>query len=161
MDPVDRNMRLNRQPAAVLAGGERSVIVVTSAALLGLFCMEGATLLRAVSPEFRDVIATFTWNDDITEILDVTRWLVCFPNARAANFYEATVPAKAFVRLRDVAKLDLSYACFPKAAFVAEHYPRLTSLTVREEGGHASGGSEENSSLTDEAWQLSIVSAHS
>jgi hypothetical protein len=47
MELTNRNTRRNpTEPAAALAGGDRSVIVVTTA-LLGFFNMKGATVLRA------------------------------------------------------------------------------------------------------------------
>lgn len=125
------------EPAAVLAGGERSVIVVTTAALLGFSCMEEATVLRAVSSDFRDATAAFIW-DDIAciEGSRVVQWRACFPNAQRASVFRArvrpssTVPAEAFVHLRGIVTLKLSLSCFPVAALVAEQYAQLTSLKL-------------------------------
>jgi len=80
---TQRNMRQNTaEPAAVLAGGERSVVVVSSAALLRFFCMKGATALRAVSSELRDAIAAFAWINEMTLRIHgrhIMQWRICFP----------------------------------------------------------------------------------
>lgn len=61
MEPVNTRQHV-AGPAAVLTGGERSVIVV-AASLLGFFNTKEAAVLRTVSSEPRDAIATFLWND--------------------------------------------------------------------------------------------------
>lgn len=118
------------QPAAQLSGGERSVIVVTSA-LLNSFDIKGATVLRAVSSEFRDAIASFPWDDQCAHVIThIVKWRLCFRNARVANLSDRIVPYEAFVFLRDVATLNLARSNFPMAALCASHYPKLVSLNL-------------------------------
>jgi hypothetical protein len=126
--------------------------------------MKGATVLRAVSSELRDAIAAFTWNDANKLFLDrsyVMKWRACFPNARAANLRNTTVPAEAFVLLRDLVTLDLQFSDYSAAALVAEHYSRLTSLSLAEKDrdfNYHSQDEEEDWRLTDAS--LGAISRH-
>jgi hypothetical protein len=125
----ERSVKLETEARAVLAGGERSVIVKASAALLKFFNTKGATVLRAVSSEFRDDIAAFPWDDQAHTAItgtNIVRWLACFPDTRAANFTDTTVPAEVFVHLRDIVKLSMARSCYPVLAFFTENYSNLT-----------------------------------
>jgi hypothetical protein len=132
---MDQNTRPNiAEPLAVLAGGERSVIIKT-AALLYFVGMKESTVLRLVSSEFRDAIAAFPWGDQALTFIahsHILHWRFCFPNARAAILINTSVPSSAFQRLQGVEKLNLMFSTFSVAAFVAEHYPRLTCLNLME-----------------------------
>lgn len=76
MVPADRNVRSNAiDPPAVLAGGERSVIVAT-AALLAFFNTKGAAVLRAASFEFRDAVAAYPWDDQSSGCFGYLPWQV-------------------------------------------------------------------------------------
>jgi Leucine-rich repeat (LRR) protein len=130
MERIKRNTRpISTESAAVLAGGERSVINFTPA-LLSFSDMKGATVLRAVSSEIRDAVATFPWNDHTRVPAHVVQWRLCFPSAWVANLSDTTVLAEAFVRLRNIVKLNLARSRFPVAVFVAGHYPQLSSLNL-------------------------------
>ena len=135
--PQRRNTRLNTaQPAAALAGGERSVIIITTA-LPSFFNMQGAAVLRTVTSELRDAIAAFPWDaaQSTGVIGHVVQWRSCFPSARKANLRGKVVPSEAFVCLRDIARLNLKRSHFPTAALLTDHYPRPIGLNLS--GWHA------------------------
>jgi len=131
--------RVMQHARVELAGGDRSVISVSSAKVLAFVGIRQAATLRAVSRELRSNIADHIWNDDNAIIPGehTMGWLASFPQIRAVNLSRQTIPNNAFGHLRSFVKLNLSLSQFPELS-IAGDYPQLEWLDLSEENviGH-------------------------
>ena len=96
-------------------------------ALLPMFTIKEATVLRQLCREFQEAVAEFPWEDDQTVIKgSVASWRACFPRARWANVRQAyrerrTTPLMDadFVHFVGLRRLDMSCCrSITDAAFV-------------------------------------------